>query len=225
MGRLLTLSDGVFAVAITLLVFNLGVAPGRPLSAALVNLGDRAGAAALSFALIGRYWIHRRIFARVRWHDDRLLVLNLVFLAAVVAMPSATELLAHPGDRPVQVMTYAGLVGIAALLATAIWCYAFAARLTGDRLPAPEMAAVIASGLPGGLVTALVCSVSVAVAWASPAAGELVWLALAIPSRWLAPRLLPLGRRLAEADWRSRARRDRGSTQNAGQHPARENAR
>jgi uncharacterized membrane protein len=189
------------------------VSPGQPLSAGLAHLGDRAWAAALSFALIGRYWmIHRRIFARVRRHDDRLLVLNLVFLAAVVAMPFATELLAHPGDRPIQVVTYAGLVGIAALLATAIWCYAFAARLTGDRLPAPETAAVIASGLPGGLVTALVCSVSVAVAWASPAAGELVWVALAAPSRWLVPRFLPLAGRLAAADWRPRARRDRAAS-------------
>jgi len=225
-SRLLALSDGVFAVAITLLVFNLGVAPGQPLSDGLAHFGDRAWAAALSFAVIGRYWlIHRRIFARVRRHDDRLLVLNLVFLAAVVAMPFATELLAHPGRRPVQVITYAGLVGVAALLATAIWCYAFAARLTGDRLPAPRTAAVIASGLPGGLVTALVCSVSVAVAGASPAAGELVWVALAVPSRWLAPRFLPLARRLAAADWRPRAQRDRGSSWKAGQRPARENAR
>jgi uncharacterized membrane protein len=216
----------VFAVAITLLVFNLGVTPGRPLSTGLVHLGDRAWAAALSFALIGRYWmIHRRIFARLRRHDDRLLVLNLVFLAAVVAMPFATELLAHPGDRPVQVVTYAGLVGIAALLATAIWCYAFAARLTGDRPSAPETAAVIASGLPGGVVTALVCSVSVAVAWASPAAGELAWVALAAPSRWLVPCFFPLARLLAAADWRPRARRDRGSARKAGERPAREKAR
>jgi uncharacterized membrane protein len=213
MSRLLALSDDVFAVAITLLVFNLGVAPGQPLAAGLAHFGDRAWAAALSFVLVGRFWmVHRRIFARVRLHDDRLLVLNLVFLAAIVTMPFATELLTHPGDRPVQVVTYAGLVGIAALLSTAIWCYAFAAHLTGDRLPTSQTAVVIASGLPGPLVTALVCLVSAAVAWVEPTAGELVWVALAVPSGWLAPRFLPLARRLAAADWRPRTRRDRAAS-------------
>lgn len=209
MGRLLTLSDGVFAIAITLLVLNLGVGSSQPLGTALGNLIPRLWAAGLSFVVIGRLWLnHRRIFAQIRRQDEMLLRLNLVFLAAIVAMPFATELLTHSGhEQPVQVMVYAGTLGAAALLGAVLWAYACAGgRLVDQRLvESPEGLAVVVSGL-GGLPAAAVCLASIIVAAASPTAGEFVWIALAVPDRWSNPWLRRVAVWLVAARWRSAGR-------------------
>jgi uncharacterized membrane protein len=206
MGRMLTLSDGIFAIAITLLVLNLGVDSSKPLGVALGSLIPRVWAAALSFAVIGRFWlIHRRMFTQIHRQDEMLLRLNLVFLAAIVAMPFATDLLTHPGQQPIQVMTYAATIGAAALLSAILWAYAcVGGRLVDQRLmESPEGTAAVASGLRG-LPAVAVCLVSVIVAAASPGAGEFVWIAFAVPGRWAVPwlrwvaaRLISVRQRLA----------------------------
>jgi uncharacterized membrane protein len=209
MGRLLALSDGVFAFAITLLVVNLNVASGQSLDEVLRHIGFRAWAAALSFAIIGRYWlIHRKMFARIAHQDELLAVLNLVFLAAIVAMPFATELLAVPGERAVQVIVYASTIGAAGLTGTVIWAYAWTReRLVDPRLSAAADApAVFASGL-GGLVTMAICLVSIAVAAADPRAGELIWIAFLVPNRWTSRWLRPLGGWLLAISKRLHSRR------------------
>jgi uncharacterized membrane protein len=198
MSRLLALSDGVFAFALTLLVVNLSASPNQPLGVDLHNLGDRAWAAALSFAIIGRFWlIHRRMFARIRRSDEALARLNLAFLAAIVTMPFSAQLLAHPGRQPIQVIAYATTTGVAALLKTSLWGYAWIKDLLVKPRPGafrgrPE---AVAAGLTD-LVTALLCLISVAVAPFSPFAGELIWVAFLIPNRCIIPWLRPVARRV-----------------------------
>lgn len=204
MGRLLALTDGVFAFAITLLVLSLSVVPGQPLQVVLPHLAPRVWEAALSFAVIGRFWmIHRRLFTRIRHHDEVLIGLNFAFLATIVAMPFATQLLAHPGCQPVQVMVYAATIGAAALLSSVLCAYAWTkGRLVDPELPAsPDGRAVLASGLRG-LVAVVICVVSIALTAASPTAGELFWITFLLPNRWTIPWLRPVARRLLQADRR-----------------------
>ncbi|HET9164030.1 MAG TPA: TMEM175 family protein [Solirubrobacterales bacterium] len=68
-GRIVAFSDGVFSIAITLLVLNLTVNKGlsaADLTSELFDLWDNLLAFALSFAVIGRFWVvHHRFFAEV----------------------------------------------------------------------------------------------------------------------------------------------------------------
>jgi uncharacterized membrane protein len=106
-GRLEAFSDGVFAVAITILALNLGVVgPGRhqPSLAELLGAHWPAFAAyAVSFASIGIIWVnHHALFKNFSEIDRALLFLNLLLLFFVVGIPFATSTLAaylRPGGQ------------------------------------------------------------------------------------------------------------------------------
>ena len=101
-ARVLALSDGVFAIALTLLAFSMRVAP----DARADRLGDIVRnqwpvffAYALSVVVIGGLWIgHHRVFARISVVDTGLLWINFVFLGLLAVVPYSTDLLA--GSRP-----------------------------------------------------------------------------------------------------------------------------
>ena len=96
-SRLEAFSDGVFAVAITLLVFNLKVP-----AIASGNLGKALGhdwpsyfAYVISFLSIGICWVnHHSIFDRVAMADRELLFANLGLLLGIVSIPFSTSLAA-----------------------------------------------------------------------------------------------------------------------------------
>ena len=96
LGRIAAFTDGVMAVAITLLVLNVEVPrlkPGQSLGDALVDLLPSLGAYALAFALVGRFWvIHHNLFEKLRDFDRTLMALNLLFLSLVVLMPFSAQL-------------------------------------------------------------------------------------------------------------------------------------
>ena len=130
-GRLNALSDGVFAIAITLLVLNIevpDVPPGRAaqeLPTQLVGLVPDFLSYLISFLVIGAYWMaHRAVFRGIRSLDRTLIWLNILFLMFVAFLPFPTALLdKYPGDR-LTVAIYAGSLAIARLPLTAIWWYA-----------------------------------------------------------------------------------------------------
>ena len=122
--RIVAFTDGVFAIAITLLVLSLEVPAsikGPDLHEFLVESWPQFFAYFLSFAVIGRFWIsHHEVFSLLHDFDRRLLVLNLVYLSLVVLIPFPTELLGDYGDRTDPVVLYAAVVGSAALLTARI---------------------------------------------------------------------------------------------------------
>lgn len=124
-GRLEAFSDGVFAVAITLLALGLAVAgpgPGHPSLAH--QLGDRWPAFVaylISFLTIGIIWVnHHALLSNIKRVDRVLLFLNLLLLLFVVMLPFATvtvaDYLAHGGfDSRLAVAVYGVvLVGMSA---------------------------------------------------------------------------------------------------------------
>jgi TMEM175 potassium channel family protein len=118
-ARVVAFSDGVMAIAITLLVLTLDVpnVPDGDLAEALGDQWRQYLAFALSFALIGRFWIvHHRAFRLLERFDGTLMVLNLVFLALIVVMPFATNLVAQYENDPVCIVVYASVVGLASLM-------------------------------------------------------------------------------------------------------------
>jgi uncharacterized membrane protein len=97
-NRLEAFSDGVIAVAITLLVLNL-VVPDPARTSDLANaLGRRwpeYAAYAISFLTIGIIWVnHHAMIARLRETDHMILLLNLVLLLTIGVLPFATDLMA-----------------------------------------------------------------------------------------------------------------------------------
>ena len=93
LGRMLALSDGIFAIAMTLLAFQIQPPDLRgrdvhQLARALGALGDRYYVFALSFWVIGMIWLgHHRLFRSVERADEALMVINLLFLMTVAALP------------------------------------------------------------------------------------------------------------------------------------------
>ncbi|MFF5308232.1 TMEM175 family protein [Streptomyces massasporeus] len=131
--RLVTLVDGVFAIAITLLVLDLSVPRELDPAAyrrALGELLPDLGAYALSVAVLGSFWRdHRRIFQDVREIDGQVIGLSMVGLGVAALVPFPTRLLAEYGAQPVSVAVYAGAVAalgachlaVAAVLARRPW--------------------------------------------------------------------------------------------------------
>ncbi len=115
-SRLESFSDGVFAVAITLLVLGIAVPPvgaHGSLGHALVRNWPQYAAYVVSFLTIGIIWInHHAMIARLRAADHTILILNLLLLMAVVLLPFATDLIAtylrHPQGRSLAAALYAG---------------------------------------------------------------------------------------------------------------------
>ncbi len=116
-SRIVAFSDGVFAIAITLLVLALNVPEhlqGESLSEALWDQRHNFLAYGISFAVIGRYWVnHHRFFSNVTSFDGRLLGLNIFYLAWICLLPFSTQVLGDHGGESAAVILYAvNLVGI-----------------------------------------------------------------------------------------------------------------
>jgi uncharacterized membrane protein len=162
-GRAEAFSDGVFAIAITLLVLSLRLSGHGTLTEQLLEAWPHYFAYVVSFLTIGIMWMnHHTILAHVTRVDRPLLVINLLLLMGIVAIPFPTELVAenltHEGGT-VAVVTY-GLVMIAISLGFAgLWIYVSThARALGAAV-SPEALRQSIPGFTGGLVAYVVGTV------------------------------------------------------------------
>lgn len=188
--RITLFSDGVFAIAITLLVLPLTDAEisGDRMGEDLLALLPRILSFALSFAVIGRYWmVHHRLFDRFVRADGRLMVLNLAYLFGIAFLPFPTALLGEYGSHPPAVLLYAGTLIAIGLCSAAIWWHGSSGgRLTGPDVTPAAARATLAHGLAP--VVSLLPSVPLAVV--APTVAMLSWL-LIIPVSIAAARMLP----------------------------------
>jgi uncharacterized membrane protein len=113
LGRLFAFSDGVFAIAITLLVLTIpvpNVAEAAQLPGQLRGLAPSLAGFALSFWLVGTLWIaHHRLLRQLDFCDSTVLWVNLLLLMGVCLVPFASTLLARYGGAPEGVIPYAAL--------------------------------------------------------------------------------------------------------------------
>jgi uncharacterized membrane protein len=122
--RLEALSDGIFAVAMTLLVFDIKApdVPAAQLPAALLALWPNFFCYAVSFALLGIYWWGQVAqFQYIRKVDNTMTWLSIVLLASVVLLPFSTSLLSKDPYTMLSIVIYGlNLIAIGLLLAL-IW--------------------------------------------------------------------------------------------------------
>ncbi|MFN7149046.1 MAG: TMEM175 family protein, partial [Microthrixaceae bacterium] len=110
-GRVVNLSDGIFAIALTLLVLNL-VVPGvqaDQLGGMWRDLVPSLVAFVLAFGLVANiWWLHHKVFAALETVEPGMIALNVVGLAGVALVPFPTSLVgAHP-DQPAAVVPFLG---------------------------------------------------------------------------------------------------------------------
>lgn len=124
-NRVEALTDGIFAVAMTLLVIELKLPEGvslndsHRLAEALVELLPKASAWVLSFFVLSLFWLaNHRVLGYVRRADSRLAVLTLVQLAFVSLMPFSSAVIGQHGVLLAQVVYSANmaLLSLSALL-------------------------------------------------------------------------------------------------------------
>jgi uncharacterized membrane protein len=147
--RLAALSDGVFAVAMTLLVLDLhapaaGAVHGeRDLLAALWLLAPRLLVYMLSFLTLGIFWLGQQTQLHFVAHSDRNLCwIHIGYLFAVTLMPFSTGLMAEfIAYRAALVLYWLNIVALGALL-FASWGYLERAQLLKPSLPSGAAAAV-----------------------------------------------------------------------------------
>lgn len=124
--RLLMLSDGVFAIAITLLV--LDVRPPQHWNGDLVELVKQSWRPlfgyVFGFLAVGGFWVaHRGMFARIRHIDGPATGLSLALLLLVGLVPAAAALVSEHGPTK-GIPAYLLLVAAIAAVQTALWTYA-----------------------------------------------------------------------------------------------------
>ena len=129
-GRVEAFSDGVFAIAITLLILEIKIP--KPTDGALANQLLRQWpsyfAFLISFAFIGVMWInHHRLFTHIKRCNNTLMILNLLLLLGVTIVPFPTAVLAtHIGfaDQRTAALLYNGVYVFIAIIFNLLWRYA-----------------------------------------------------------------------------------------------------
>ena len=131
-SRLEAFSDGVFAIAATLLILNVSVGQTR-LADELIKIWPSYVAYAVSFVTIGIIWInHHTVMEQIAHVDRVFLMLSILFLANIAFIPFPTRLLAESINRPTDAQAAAIAYGVTltltAILFNALWRYAARGR-------------------------------------------------------------------------------------------------
>jgi uncharacterized membrane protein len=147
-SRLVAFSDGVFAIAITLLILEIKPpSEDEHLLHGLLALWPSYLAYALTFLFIGQVWAnHHVMFDHIRAADRTMLLLNTLVLMVVAFLPFATSVLAEAlrdgDDQRTAVVFYAIAFDLTALAFNAVWQYARRRRLLSDALDAAGAMAI-----------------------------------------------------------------------------------
>ncbi len=141
--RIEALSDGIFAIAMTLLVLDVKVAdipedlaaPGF-LGRMLLGLWPKFLCFVMSFLILGLFWIAHHGYSHFIKRSDRyFLWLNLLFLLVVVCVPFSADLLGHYPDHRIAAMVYGCNIMFLGITLYWQWWYATSRhRLVGANL-------------------------------------------------------------------------------------------
>jgi uncharacterized membrane protein len=184
-------SDGVFAVAITVLVFDLlpigaELMRGTELTHTLVTAWPQYAAYAISFLTIGIMWLnHHMMVAHLRRIDQALLVLNLLLLMGIVALPFPTALVARElapdakaGALQVATVVYGLVMVFISVVFGGMWFYLTSHQeqlVRGGQMDLPRWARLRFTGGMWGYVAGVLVALFI-----SPAAGLVIYALLAV---------------------------------------------
>jgi uncharacterized membrane protein len=187
--RLLALSDGVVAIAITLLVLQLHVpSPAElhhnpdsasELAAQLGNGADQLLSYVISFYVIAQFWlVHHRVFGRITGQQEGLAWWNFAFLFTITVMPFTSDLLGEFAGNPLAVDIFAVNLLLATLATELTVLYA-----RRKDLVTPETARETRAGHYRVAASTFVITLSIVLAWVNTDVAKYCWLLLAVAPR------------------------------------------
>ena len=176
-------SDGVFAIAITLLILAVGIEQAiarGSVERTLLHLWPAYIAYAVSFITVGIMWVnHHQIFQHFERLDRTLLLLNILLLMCISFTPFPTRVVADHAqsgsDREAAAILYGATMTLTAICFFAVWMYGSRRLLRADA-DMREVDGITRSYLPGAPTYAL----ATAVAFVSSVASLIMFGALAI---------------------------------------------
>ncbi len=194
-ARALTFTDGLFAIAMTLLVVSLAV-PTLSDHDSVGELADKLSddsatfiSFAISFAVIGRYWFaHHTFFSALARMDRGLIGLNLLYLAFIAFLPFPTALLGAYFENPLSITIYAVNVAIVSGMEVVLFSHAYRHDLLERKLPRD----VFRYGAAMSLAPVLFFLISIPVAFLDTTVAACCWF-LGIPLAAIAQRWKPEG--------------------------------
>lgn len=189
-GRVVNLSDGLFAIALTLLVFTLDASavPLERIDGVLIDQTGELIAFLISFAVIANFWwAHHRFIANLGALEPGLIRLNLALLGAVALIPFPTSLLGRDPTQRGSVIPYLALLALVAILHLSLIARAQTVEAWRHPLPAGLFPWLLA----GWGTTTFVALAALGVALVLPLAGlammTLTWPIEALVSRRAPP--------------------------------------
>jgi len=187
--RLLTLSDGVVAIALTLLVLQLRVPPvshltdpnsASQLAGQLGKDGDQIISYLISFYVVANFWlVHHRVFTQLRGQREDLAWLNFAFLFTITIMPFTSDLIGDYGNNPLAVDIFAVNLLLASLATQATLELGRRRGLMVESADPWDRRA----GLIRSVTASAVILASIGVAWVSTDIAKYLWLLIALVPR------------------------------------------
>jgi uncharacterized membrane protein len=176
-GRILALSDGVFAIALTLLILDIAVpatTSDDELGKALLHLWPRYLAYLLSFLVIARFWvIHHQTFRLIVRDTPALVWLNFLLLLFIAFLPFPTAVLgAHEGSAAAAVLYAVALCLTSGSSAAYLWYATGRGNLLRPDVRRGQIRAMRARSLSGPVFFALTVPVAAFV----PYVAEALWV-------------------------------------------------
>jgi uncharacterized membrane protein len=192
-ARVLSFNDGLFAIAMTLLIVSIAVPTlsdtnsVSDLADALNDLSANFVSFFISFAVIGRYWLaHHQFVSRLRAMDQAFISLNLIYLAFIAFLPFPTALLGEYFENPLSIVIYAVNVAIVSGMEVVLFSRAQNHDLLEQKLPGD----VYRYGVAMSLAPVLFFLLSIPVAFVSTTLAAGMWF-LGIPFAAIAQRWKP----------------------------------
>jgi uncharacterized membrane protein len=155
-ARLETFADGVFAIAATLLIIDVGISaePTQSLGRELLDIWPQYFGYAVSFVTIGIMWVnHHAVIRQIERVDRPFLFLNIGLLLCIAFVPFPTRILAEfvrSDDGEAAAVLYGVTMTATAIFFLSVWIYAsHGGRLLHPDVDPKEVSGITRSYLPG----------------------------------------------------------------------------
>jgi uncharacterized membrane protein len=186
LDRVVFLSDGVFAIALTLLVLDLRLSgvpkqSSEALRDALLSNLSHVISFVISFYVIGIFWLaHLRMFSFIDRYTRGLAFLNLLFLMSIAIMPFSTTLVGEYGSVKLAAVLYSMSLVFTSVASNLLWLYAARRR---KLLRADVTGVDVAVVTTRAIVTLAFFIIATGIAFVSVALARAAWITIPFATR------------------------------------------
>ena len=175
--RIIFFSDAVIAIAITLLAVQVGLPREVELadvSDEILKLVPQFGIYAMSFLVIGNYWIiHHRVFQNIRRYDNTLIWLNVLFLLFIAFLPVPSHIFGRFPTQQSAIIFFDACLFFVGIFQTAIWWHASSGHRLLNKNFSPFL---IRWGMIRSLIPPAVMLLSILLTYISTTAAVAAWI-------------------------------------------------